>query len=172
MKLRPYLPDRDFPVIQGWIADEREHALWCANRIGYPLDREDFDRAMRWEADRFGGSPYVAATEEGEPVGFFCYSLDPETNVGLLKFVVVDPARRGQGFGRELMRLAIQLAFDVTGADAVRLSVFPENIRAKRCYESVGFTEQKTEPIAFRFGKESWGRCTMLLQRPKTPPTT
>ena len=54
-------------------------------------------------------------------------SLKPETNEGLLAFVVVDPARRGQGHGKAMLQLALDYAFRISKADAVRLSVFGGN---------------------------------------------
>ena len=34
--------DSDFDVIKDWITDPREHAMWCANIIQYPIDKENF----------------------------------------------------------------------------------------------------------------------------------
>lgn len=38
-----------------------------------------------------------------------------------------------------MLGLAVLYAFHITMVNAVQLNVFPENIRAKKCYESVGF---------------------------------
>ena len=40
-----------------------------------------------------------------------------------------------------------------------------ENKRAKKCYESVGFRERHTDPDAFRYMDESWGRCNMVIEK-------
>ena len=45
------------------------------------------------------------------------------------------------------------------------LNVFPENTRAKKCYESIGFVERHTDLNAFSFKHESWGRCNMIIKR-------
>lgn len=58
-----------------------------------------------------------------------------------------------------------KVAFEITNAQAVQLNVFPENKRAKKCYESVGFTERKTDLNAFSYKDESWGRCNMVIIR-------
>ena len=67
--------------------------------------------------------------------------------------------------GKEMLKLAVKYAFNITKADAVHLNVFPENTRAKKCYESVGFVERQTELNAFRFKDESWGRCNMIIRK-------
>ena len=40
MKLREYNSDQDFNTIKKWISDERTHALWCANRTDYSLNKD------------------------------------------------------------------------------------------------------------------------------------
>ena len=165
MRLRPYIPETDFNVLRTWISDPKAHALWCANRLAYPMNREDFDGVMREIRVRFGDSPFTAVGDDGKVIGFFCYSLNPETNGGFLKFVILDPAVRGRGLGKAMLRLAADYAFRISGADTLSLRVFPENAPAVRCYEGAGFTEEWTEPDAFRYGEESWGRRSMVLRR-------
>ena len=164
MRLRPVISSCDFSAIQGWITDERSHALWCANLLHYPLEQKDFEGVLAGIGARFGDCPFVATADDGELVGFFSYSLNLAANEGKLKFVVVNPALRGKGYGKEMLRLAVKYAFGITGARAVLLNVVPENVRAKRCYESVGFREKETVPAAFCFQDEHWARCTMVLE--------
>lgn len=84
--------------------------------------------------------------------------MNLSTNEGMLKFVMVYPSKRGKGLGKAMLQLAIEYAFNITKVDAVQLNVFPENTRAKKCYESVGFVERKTDVGAFSFKDESWGQ--------------
>ena len=165
MRLRPYIPETDFDVIRNWITDPRTHALWCANRFEYPLSEENFNEVLEEIRVRNGDSPFVAVEDDGTVIGFFCCSLQPQTNEVLLKFVIVDPAARGRGVGKAMLRLVVDYAFGVSKADAVTLRVFTENARAIRCYEGVGFTEEKTEQNAFSFRDESWGRRSMVIRR-------
>ena len=164
MRLRPYIPEKDFDEIRNWDNDPRTHALWCAGRFEYPLRRENFDKVLNDILIREGDSPFVAVEDDNKPAGFFCYSLHPETNEGLLKFVMVDPAVRGKGIGKAMLKLALEYAFGITKADAVHLRVFTENTRAVRCYERIGFTTESTEPDAFSFQEESWGRSSMAIR--------
>lgn len=166
MRLRPFIPEIDFDVIRNWINDPRTHALWCADRFEYPLSQKNFDEALRDIRIRNGDSPFVAVGDDETVIGFFCYALHPETNEGLLKFVIVDPAVRGHGRGKAMLRLAVDYAFRISKADAVYLRVFTENTRAVRCYESVGFTEEKTDGNAFTYQAESWRRTSMVIRRP------
>ena len=165
MVIRSFEIERDFEYISNWISDERTHAMWCANLIPYPIEQESLRSFLSDILGRFGDKPFVAVDEEGRVVGFYCYSLNHETLEGMLKFVMVDASVRGKGIGKEMIRLAVLNAFSDPEAKTVQLNVFPENIRAKRCYEGVGFKERRTTPDAFMYKDESWGRCNMIIDR-------
>ncbi len=165
MRIRPYIESKDFEELKNWITEERAHAMWCANLIQFPMEKESFEKTMREASDRFGVSPFVVTSDEGELIGFFCYSVNLDSNEGMLKFVMNNPKYRGKGYGKEMLRLAVKYAFEITNVQAVQLNVFPENERAKKCYESVGFTERKTDLNAFAYKDELWGRCNMIIRR-------
>lgn len=164
MRIRPYL-NNDFDIISQWITDERSHALWCANLIPYPLEKIGFDDLLQQAEERFGDSPFVATTDDGRVVGFFCFSVNLNTNEGMLKFVVIDDTIRNKGYGCEMLNLAVKYAFEIAKADAVQLNVFPENLGAKKCYQKVGFKERTSTENAFNFKNESWGRCNMVITK-------
>ena len=165
MKLREFDPDTDFDRIRGWISDERSHAMWCANRFQYPLDKSNFLSVLSGMEQRTGNLSFVAAADDDKAVGFFCYSLNRDLGEGRLKFVIVDPACRGKGTAREMLRLAVSHAFEDTDANCVSLIVFSENPRARKCYEKAGFTERKADTPAFTYKEESWGRHCMVMER-------
>lgn len=168
MQLRKFEIDSDFEAMKEWVTDERTHAMWCANLIKYPLSKDNLADTLKEFADRFGDVPYVAISDAGKVVGFFCYSLNNETKEGMLKFVVVDPESRGKGIAREMLSLAVRQAFENPEAAIVQLNVFPENLRAKRCYEKTGFVERNLTLNAFTYKDESWGRCNMIYDKERT----
>ena len=51
MRLRAFNMDTDFEDMKNWINDERSHALWCANIIRYPLNKDHLDEGLK-EADK------------------------------------------------------------------------------------------------------------------------
>lgn len=164
MRIRPYL-DKDFDRVSQWITDERSHALWCANLISYPLEKSSFDKFLLEMSNRYQDKAFVAITDSGDVIGFFCLSINQDTKVGMLKFVVVDDATRGKGYGSEMLSLAVKHAFESENMDAVQLNVFSENMIAKRCYEKVGFRERSLTENAFAYEEEAWGRCNMVLKK-------
>jgi RimJ/RimL family protein N-acetyltransferase len=50
------------------------------------------------------------------------------------------PAYLGQGYGTESLRAFLHHFFDDMGFDRMLLSVASHNVRARRCYESLGFS--------------------------------
>ena len=56
-----------------------------------------------------------------------------------LGFVIVDDSKRGQGFGKTLVSMAVKYAFETLGATKVSLGVFENNPSAIHCYKSAGF---------------------------------
>ena len=166
MQIRQYDKRRDFNCIKEWIGGERAHALWCANRFPYPIAAGSFhafldDLKQEWAADAF-----VAVDKNDNAIGFFCYSLLPESSAGFLSFAILDPKLRRKGYGQEMVRLALQYAFEMTGAQTVDLNVFAENPEAIRCYEKIGFVIKNTERNAFRYQDEIWNRYHMAAVRP------
>ncbi len=166
MRLRPCIPALDFDAIQTWIADSRTHAMWCANLMPYPLDRQGFEETLASLSVKYGDTPFVATTDDGKVFGFFSYCLNLEINSGKLKFVVVSPEYRGRGYGQEMLALAVKYAFEITGAESVRLNVFAENAAALRCYRRAGFVVgQDREEGAFAYRDERRSRCGMVIHR-------
>jgi RimJ/RimL family protein N-acetyltransferase len=62
---------------------------------------------------------------------------------------IMEREYRGQGFGTEALRQAIDYAFNKLGLKLLGLTVFPSNQRAIRAYEKTGF--RKTHVL-----KNSW----------------
>ena len=165
MKIRSFDPDNDFDVIRNWITDERTHMLWCAGRIPFPMSRTAFLDFLDDIASRNGDVPYVATWEDGRPAGFYTYSGNKDTKEGMLKFVVVDPEERGKGVAGEMLKRALNAAFEDGTIEAVHLNVFSANTGARRCYEKAGFVERNTTSGAFEYKGESWDRCNMIVRR-------
>ncbi len=165
MRLRPYIEGKDFEVIKEWEADERTHTMWCANHFTYPLEKMNVKIVLEKMAEQYNDSAYVATTDEGEVIGFFGYSTNLETNEGYLKFVMIDPAKRGKGYGKEMISLTVKYAFEIAKAEGVRLKVFSNNESAKKCYAGVVFSICKEYKDVFPYKNERWGVYEMIVTR-------
>ena len=165
MRIRPYIPCKDYEYVSKWIDNERTHAFWCANLLPYPITQNFFHDLLRKNAMDWTDSAYIATENNGQPIGFFCYSVNPTDNIGFLKFIIINNLKRGKGYGKEMLNLALQYAFQITGAAAVQLNVFSENTAAKQCYEKVGFVGRKIDKDVFPYKDELWSRCNMIMSK-------
>lgn len=59
MRLRPYIPSKDYECVQSWVTDERIHALWSANLIPYPMTCEKLQDILEKEAQDWDGCAYI-----------------------------------------------------------------------------------------------------------------
>lgn len=164
MRLRPYRKS-DFEYIQQWIGDARTHALWCANRLPYPLAEADFQDMLAQSERNWGSCGYTFTEDCGQPVGFFLYNINEEENYGFVSYIVIDNSLRGKGYGAQMLKLLLKYAFLITNVADVRLNVFDVNERAKKCYEKAGFVEDSFTPEALAYNTEIWSRYLMKVKR-------
>ncbi len=79
-------------------------------------------------------------------------------------FVIVDDSKRGKGYGKQMLRLAIDYAKRELGAQRITLGVFDNNPLAIHCYESVGFVVTGTDTYAID-GEEWTGKEMELVKK-------
>ena len=85
--------------------------------------------------------PFTAFDETGI-VGFFTLR-NPNESLDELRFgfVVVNPHKRGKGYGKAMLQLGLKIVFEVYGAKKASLGVFENNLPAYYCYKAVGFCD-------------------------------
>ncbi len=162
LRLRPY-KIRDAKTIVEWLGDERAFRQWCANRYDhYPINAEDMTAYYWASADIY---PMTAMDDRGIVGHVALRYTDQEEKEVRLEFVVVDPAERGKGRGRELVQLATKYAVIFLGAEKVSLAVFEDNTPAYACYLAAGFRDVTTEESreSYTVLGERWRCCTLEL---------
>ena len=150
LRLRPYR-ETDAEAILSWATDEKQFYQWTAGVMGtYPLTAERF-REKR-------GLMRFTLLDETEPAGFFTLrNPDGTPDEVRFGFVIVDPKKRGQGCGREMLRLGLTFARDVYRAKRASLGVFENNGPALRCYRAAGFIDVETDaPETYAILGETW----------------
>ncbi len=143
LTLRPYKPC-DAQAIASWVLDKATLRKWSSDRFGdFPITAEDINHKY---LDLNGDCPEpdnfypVTACDENGPVGSLILRYtDPEKRILRLGFVIVDDAKRGRGYGKEMLRLALTYAFQLLGATKVTIGAFENNPSACYCYRSIGF---------------------------------
>lgn len=163
LRIRPY-KTTDAASIQNWIKNPREHALWCANLMDYPITDERM-AAMHAEYNAQGeGGLFTGLNASGTPVGFFAVMrADYKINNAHLGFIIIDPAQRGQGYGKEIVHMAVRYCFYMLFTTSVTLKVYDMNEIAYRCYQTVGFKNVTHNDRSLVFEGESWGTQDMII---------
>lgn len=97
----------------------------------------------------------LTAVDEGNIIGHILlrYPTDDRTLVRF-GFVIVDDTKRGKGYGKQMLRLAIKYAQRELCARHITLGVFCENRSALECYKSVGF--RITGEASYTIDGEEW----------------
>lgn len=138
--------DEDFESLIGWIPDAESLFRWTGRTFSFPLGRAQLAAHL----ERIGrpGSGMRAYTardpETGSAVGH-CELMIVDREVACARMgrvLVGNPAHRGKGLGRAVVRSALRIAFDEMGMHRVELNVFPDNLGAIACYERVGFRQE------------------------------
>jgi RimJ/RimL family protein N-acetyltransferase len=145
LRLRPYKPD-DAETILKWIKDEDAFRKWSTDRYPhYPITADDMNHKYMdcngncIEPDNF--YPMTAFDETGIVGHLILRFTDEEKKVLRFGFVIVDDSKRGMGYGKGMLRLALQFAFDIFKADKVTLGVLENNPGAYYCYKAAGFRD-------------------------------
>ena len=168
--LRPYKPC-DAKTIVSWCKDETTFRLWTSDRYEkYPVTEDDMNgkyigsNGDCTEEDNF--YPMTAFDESGPAGHLIMRYTDKEKTVIRLGFVIVDDAKRGKGYGKKMIRLALKYAFEIYGAEKVTIGVFDSNLSAYGCYRAAGFKEVPSDnPATFSTGGETWTVLEMELKR-------
>ena len=162
LTIRSYT-SQDAAVIAEWFTDERSMHQWCADCFDtFPLPPEMLNRYY----DSHTGEIYPFMALDGDKmVGHFFLKCTDRENVRIC-FVVLDPAFRGQGYGKAIMQAALAYAFDTLQARTAALAVFDNNPDAYHCYISVGFREETpTPPPSYTVMGEKWTCRSMEMSR-------
>ena len=158
MTLRPFNIN-DVPTILSWCKDKHAFRLWSADRYKeFPAQPEEMLEQYK------GDNMYpLTAVADDEIVGHLLlrYPMEDRTVVRF-GFVIVDNSKRGMGYGKQMLRLAINYAQRELGAQKITLGVFCDNHSAVECYKSFGFriTGTDSNPI----DGEEWKGFEMELE--------
>lgn len=155
IRIRPY-KSTDADVILSWCSDEKSFYQWTAGVLGnYPVTQNEFSFVQSL-------MPFTAFDESGI-VGFFTLR-NPNDSYDELRFgfVIIDPKKRGMGYGKAMLELGLKFVFEIYGAKKARLGVFENNLSAYCCYKAVGFkdTVLDTQEVYHVLG-EDW-KCREL----------
>jgi RimJ/RimL family protein N-acetyltransferase len=149
LRLRPY-KNCDADIIASWIKNEYAFRQWSADRYErYPVTGADINAHYAGFADADWFYPMTAFDETGVVGHLIMRFTDEEKKILRFGFVIVDVNKRGKGYGREMLSLALQYAVLFLRAGKVTLGVFENNPAAYYCYKAAGFQDVPTEQAEY-----------------------
>lgn len=145
LRLRPY-KKCDAKYIVSWIKDEVSFRKWCADRYeSYPINADDMNKHYS-DFDELDTFFQMTAIDDSGVVGHLIMRfIDEEKKILRFGFVIVDDTKRGKGYGKELLRLAVKYAFEILRVEKITLGVFENNTSAYWCYKAAGFSDVEME---------------------------
>jgi RimJ/RimL family protein N-acetyltransferase len=137
-------------------------------RPGYEHLVGRWDDAQHRTALGDGRYAYFIARAESEPIGFAIVRdwASRERVTLIQRFAVCDPDR---GNGKAMLAKLVERIFNDTEAYRIWLGLFPDNARARRVYEAVGFQAEGIARGSAFFGGVHRDELIMALLRPDWP---
>ena len=135
MILRPFNIN-DAATILSWCKDNHAFRLWSADRYrDFPAKPEEMTEQYK------GDNMYPLTAVVGDAIVGHILLRFPSEDKSLIRFgfVIVDDSKRGKGYGKQMLRLAVDYAQQILGANRISLGVFCDNLSAIECYKSIGF---------------------------------
>lgn len=168
--LRPYKKE-DAATIISWCENENVFRKWTSDRYNsYPITENDMNYKYYdcngdcAEKDNF--YPMTACDDTGIAGHFILRYVGGNHKILRIGFVIVDDKKRGQGYGKEMIKLGIDYGFRIAGAEQITIGVFENNRPAYHCYKAAGFHDVQTEQeeICELFG-ERWKIIELEINR-------
>ena len=166
IRLRPFAP-KDAATILGWCKNKHAFRLWSAARYkDFPAQPEEMMKQYE------GGNMFPLTAIDGEDLVGHILLRYPSKDKSVIRFgfVIVDDSKRGKGYGKQMLRLAIDYAQQELGATRITLGVFCDNSSAVECYQSVGFRIIGTD--TYVIDGEEWKGFEMTIETREEPSRT
>jgi [ribosomal protein S18]-alanine N-acetyltransferase len=137
--LRAALPP-DYEAIAAWVTDAAACKRWAGSRVAFPFAASELPALLAVA----GAASYVLTNGNHAPCGFGQH-WPHRSGAAHLGRIIVSPALRGNGYGRELVAALKARALQVSGASTVSLNVYRDNVVALNLYKSLGFVPIESE---------------------------
>ena len=140
LKFRALTSD-DFPLLLEWLSKEHVRQWWDAGEDtpekvarNYGEEEEGLERFI-----------LVEAWESGEkPIGYFQHYHVPDGSIGIDQFIGEEDYIN-RGVGTKAISMFVEMIIGEHKPSCIILDPSPDNKRAIRCYEKVGFRYYETK---------------------------
>ena len=139
----------DLPMLHEWRSSPHVAEIWD----GYPTLEEINEKFLPRLEESSDVKPYIASLD-GCPVGYIQSYVAVESENGWwpgqhdrgvlgIDLFLADGESLGRGLGTRMVRAFVEYLFRDRAIHRIQLDPAPDNARAIRCYEKVGFRRVK-----------------------------
>lgn len=142
--------------------DAAQYVRWVndpavTDGIGATSRVMDLESERKWIAENAGNPQFAIVRRTDDRLMGNCsvQNIHWQSRSAEVGLFLGDEENRGQGYGKEVLRLLLAFAFDTLGMHSVYLRVFSFNARAIAAYEAVGFRPAGRRREAY-FANGAW----------------
>jgi RimJ/RimL family protein N-acetyltransferase len=127
--------------------------IWSATTFTFPLDEKQLERHFQEARTSNPRLMYTVVDRESkEHIGHIELTrIDHENKKVSIAYVLVDPSKRGRGYGNALMQSILNECFQSMKMLKVDLFVFEFNPVAIHCYQKAGFAIEEVNGDRIKF---------------------
>jgi RimJ/RimL family protein N-acetyltransferase len=152
--------EQDFTLLASWVDTAEMLMQFAGPALHFPLTDGQMAEAL---SDPKRHAFTAIDAHSGQMVGYgeVCRG-ETKTYLGR---IIIDPTKRGSGYGASLVGRLIEYAFIRLDQAQVALNVFDWNTAAIRCYERAGFCVNPNLKAERTVNGEHWTALNMTLDR-------
>ena len=162
-----YFERSDFQQLIDWIDTPQILLQWGGPTFRYPLTDDQLeDYIQNANSENAATLIYkVIDRETDNIVGHISLGQIDRKNKSarLGKVLVGDTDARGKGFGQQMIKAILHIAFNELRLHRVSLGVFDFNVPAILCYEKAGFIKEGLRRDARKNGDTYWSLWEMSI---------
>jgi len=154
----------DFEQLIGWIPTADFLMQWTGLVFTFPLIPDQLEKHLVFAETNPDRRKIWNAASNNEVVGHI--ELDniwKHDRKATLCRVIIDPARRGEGFGAAMVQRVLQYGFEELNLHRIDLSVWDFNTQAIKCYEACGFVREGLQRECRRMDTQWWSNVQMNI---------
>lgn len=140
ISIRNYVAE-DSKFVLEWLDSKEVFNNWSRGYITkYPLSDEEFNKFVFDKIDTSNAFCYIFL-DEVKPIGFLIMEREISSYDDVrCSFILLDNKLRGKGYGKEMLKIALNHAFSYLDAERVCIGTLEDNLAAKGLYKSVGMS--------------------------------
>lgn len=139
--------------------------MWTGLVYRYPLTHDQLEPRLAFAESNPDRRRIWNAVVDGDVVGHIELTdiwQDIDRKAAVAR-VLIDPTRRGEGLGKQMVDRVLEHAFDDLDLHRVTLGAWAHNQAAIRTYESCGFRREGYQRECRRYGDGWWDSVDMAI---------